>query len=116
MPRLVELLDHPTRLIEVLVDDTLGATPEFVTDPGHSALRSGAATWWRCTARHHLSGLPDASDTHVGRRAGGCVRDGRPCHHHGEPSMGLHVQCNRLRPGGSRPRCAHDTTRPAPPR
>ena len=34
---LVELLDHSTRLIEVFVDDAFGTTPEFLTDPRHSA-------------------------------------------------------------------------------
>jgi hypothetical protein len=32
-------LDDPTGLIEVLVDDALGATPEFLTDSRHPARR-----------------------------------------------------------------------------
>jgi hypothetical protein len=33
----VELHDHPTRLIEVLVDDALGAAPKLPTHPRHAA-------------------------------------------------------------------------------
>ena len=33
----VELLDHPTWLVEVLVDDALGATPDLLANPRHAA-------------------------------------------------------------------------------
>ncbi len=39
---LMELLDHPSGLVEVLVDDPFSATPEFLADPRRSACAGSA--------------------------------------------------------------------------